>query len=106
LPLQNALFRIRTAGLYGTATPIIQLWPVICYTKRRIELKNIDGSFVHAMKGSFVTSHDTVTFMAIYQAADEWDIFVYNALTESIINMNEYNGFRSEGPKWSVDGQS
>lgn len=69
-------------------------------------VKTIEGSFVHAMNGSFGTSPDKVAFMAIDQAADEWDIFVYNASDESIINMTEYSGFRNEDPKWSTDGKS
>lgn len=69
-------------------------------------IRTIEGAFAHAMNGSFGTTPDVVTFMAIDTTADEWDIYIYNAADESVVNMTEHSGYRNEDPKWSPDGKS
>lgn len=66
--------------------------------------ETIRGDFVHAMNGSFGTSPQQITFMAIDESADEWDIFLRES--GNIINLTENSGFRSEDPKFSPDGRS
>ncbi|MBQ6181276.1 MAG: family 16 glycosylhydrolase [Ruminococcus sp.] len=66
-------------------------------------VNTIDGGFIHAMNGSFGNSPEQITFMAIDQAADEWDIFLYDS--GKIINLTEKSGFRNEDPKWAPDGE-
>jgi hypothetical protein len=39
-------------------------------------IRTIEGAFAHAMNGSFGTTPDVVTFMAIDTTADEWDIYI------------------------------
>lgn len=76
------------------------------YMEPNGKIRTIEGDYVHAMNGSFGPAPDKVTFMAIDTAADEWDIFIYNAIDESVVNMTEHSGFRNEDPKWSPDGKS
>lgn len=76
------------------------------YMEPNGKVRTIDGNFVHAMNGSFGITPDKVAFMAIDKKADEWDIFIYNAVDGSIENMTERSGFRNEDPKWSPDGKS
>lgn len=64
----------------------------------------ITGDFIHAMNGSFGTSPDQITFMAIDSKADEWDIFI--AENGKTRNLTQNSGFRNEDPKWSPDGKS
>ena len=67
-------------------------------------IAEIKGNFIHPMNGSFGTVPGTFTFMAIDQAADEWDIFLYNG--GKISNLTENSGSRNEDPKFSPDGRS
>lgn len=76
------------------------------YMEPNGRIRTIEGNFVHAMNGSFGTDPDKVAFMAIDTAADEWDVYIYNAGDESIVNMTDHSGFRNEDPKWSPDGKS
>ena len=69
-------------------------------------ISEISGSFVHPMNGCFGTSPDSIAFMAIDTAADEWDIYLYDAQTGTAENLTERSGYRNEDPKWSPDGQS
>ena len=64
-------------------------------------VQQITGDFIHAMNGSFGSTPDQIVFMAIDSAADEWDIFRYDAGT--ITNLTKNSGFRNEDPKWSPD---
>lgn len=66
--------------------------------------KTISGDFVNAMNGNFGTSPDLITFMAIDESADEWDIFVCD--NGKIENLTVNSGFRNEDPKWSPDGKN
>ena len=63
----------------------------------------ITGDFRHAMNGSFGRSPSQFTFMAIDPAADEWDIFLWDA--GSTRNLTPESGFRNEDPKLSPDGR-
>lgn len=69
------------------------------------ETTEISGNFVHAMNGDFGSSPTDITFMAIDQSADEWDIYRYNSISGKITNLTEKSGFRNEDPKFSPDGQ-
>ena len=64
----------------------------------------ITGNFIHAMNGSFGSDPGTFTFMAIDEAADEWDIFLYR--DGVITNLTERSGYRNEDPKFSPDGKT
>lgn len=66
--------------------------------------ETISGDFIHAMNGSFGTSPDIFTFMAIDNKADEWDIFLSEG--GNITNLTEHSGFRNEDPKFSPDGRT
>lgn len=66
--------------------------------------KEITGDFVHAMNGSFGTSPEQITFMAIDSKADEWDIYIVE--NGNTVNLTQNSGFRNEDPKWSPDGKS
>ena len=66
--------------------------------------KEITGDFIHAMNGSFGTSPDQITFMAIDSKADEWDIYIVE--NGKTVNLTQNSGFRNEDPKWSPDGKS
>ncbi len=68
------------------------------------EVKIISGDFVHAINGSFGASPETITFMAIDKAADEWDIYLREG--EKITNLTQNSGFRNEDPKFSPDGKT
>ena len=68
------------------------------------KVETIDGDFVHAMNGSFGASPETLTFMAIDKAADEWDIYLREG--GNIINLTKNSGFRNEDPKFSPDGKT
>ena len=67
-------------------------------------VETVSGDFIHAMNGSFGTSPDIFTFMAIDQAADEWDIFLSE--NGDITDLTQNSGFRNEDPKFSPDGKS
>lgn len=69
------------------------------------ETIEISGNFVHAMNGDFGSSPTDITFMAIDKTADEWDVFRYNSISGTILNLTEKSGFRNEDPKFSPDGQ-
>ncbi len=66
--------------------------------------ETISGDFIHAMNGSFGTSPEQMTFMAIDQTADEWDIFLRE--NGNIVNLTQNSGLRNEDPKFSPDGTS
>lgn len=66
--------------------------------------KEITGDFVHAMNGSFGTSPEQITFMAIDSKADEWDIYIVE--NGNTVNLTQNSGFRNEDPKWSPDRKS
>jgi len=66
--------------------------------------ETISGDFVHAMNGSFGTSPETITFMAIDKAADEWDIYLRSS--SKTVNLTQNSGFRNEDPKFSPDGKT
>lgn len=66
------------------------------------ETKEIKGDFVHAMNGSFGNMPEQIVFMAIDEAADEWDIFRYDC--GRITNLTQNSGFRNEDPRFSPDG--
>ncbi len=68
-------------------------------------IREIKGNFIHAMNGSFGNTPADIVFMAIDEKADEWDVFLYNAIDECITNLTEKSGFRNEDPKFSPDGQ-
>ena len=65
-------------------------------------VQEIKGDFVHAMNGCFGSSPEQIVFMAIDEAQDEWDIFLYDA--GRITNLTKNSGFRNEDPRWSPDG--
>ncbi len=67
------------------------------------KIQEIGGEFIHAMNGSFGSSPERITFMAIDSAADEWDIFLYDG--GSVTNLTQNSGCRNEDPKWSPDGR-
>lgn len=64
--------------------------------------QEITGDFVHAMNGSFGRTPEQIVFMAIDEAADEWDIFRYDG--GRITNLTQNSGFRNEDPRFSPDG--
>ena len=66
--------------------------------------QEITGDFIHAMNGSFGNSPEQFTFMAIDQAADEWEVFLYDM--GKITNLTKDSGCRNEDPKFSPDGKS
>ncbi|MBR3448040.1 MAG: family 16 glycosylhydrolase [Oscillospiraceae bacterium] len=66
------------------------------------ETQEITGDFVHAMNGSFGRTPEQIVFMAIDEAADEWDIFRYDG--GRITNLTPNSGFRNEDPRFSPDG--
>ncbi|MCQ2417636.1 MAG: dockerin type I domain-containing protein [Oscillospiraceae bacterium] len=67
-------------------------------------INEITGNFIHAMNGNFGNRPDLITFMAIDQTADEWDIFLYD--NGRITNLTKNSGFRNEDPKWLPDGKT
>ena len=67
-------------------------------------ITEINGDFIHAMNGSFGSSPDIFTFMAIDPAADEWDIYLSE--NGNITDLTENSGFRNEDPKFAPDGSS
>lgn len=64
-------------------------------------VQEITGDFLHAMNGSFGRSPAQIVFMAIDNATDEWDIYLYDG---SVRNLTPQSGCRNEDPKWSPDG--
>lgn len=70
------------------------------------DISAISGDFIHAMNGDFGSSPTDIVFMAIDKAADEWDIYRYNAISGNIKNLTEKSGFRNEDPKFSPDGMN
>lgn len=67
-------------------------------------VSEITGDFSHAMNGDFGCSPSEIVFMAIDKAADEWDIYNYNAVSGTVTNLTENSGYRNEDPKYSPDG--
>ena len=67
-------------------------------------ISEITGDFSHAMNGDFGCSPSEIVFMAIDKAADEWDIYNYNAVSGTVTNLTENSGYRNEDPKYSPDG--
>ena len=67
------------------------------------ETQEIRGSFRNAMNGSFGNTPDQIVFMAIDEAADEWDIYRFD--DGRITNLTPQSGYRNEDPKWSPDGR-
>lgn len=70
------------------------------------EIKEITGDFIHPMNGSFGVTPDSLVFMAIDRAADEWDIYRYSSDSGMCVNLTERSGFRNEDPKFSPDGKT
>lgn len=68
------------------------------------EVRTVSGDFIHAMNGSFGRTPDQFVFMAIDEAADEWDIYLSEG--GSINNITQNSGFRNEDPKFSPDGNN
>ncbi|HOR21083.1 MAG TPA: family 16 glycosylhydrolase [Ruminococcus sp.] len=68
------------------------------------ETQEITGDFIHPMNGSFGSSPDQFVFMALDQAADEWDIFLWEK--GKVRNLTKNSGFNNEDPKFSPDGKS
>ncbi len=67
----------------------------------------ISGSgFYHAMNGDFGSHPYDIVFMAITTEADAWDLYRYNVITGTIVNLTENSGSRNEDPKFSPDGRS
>ena len=61
-------------------------------------ISEITGDFSHAMNGDFGFSPSEIVFMAIDKAADEWDIYNYNAVSGIVTNLTENSGYRNEDP--------
>lgn len=70
------------------------------------EITEISGDFAAPMNGVFGRTPDKIAFMAIDRKADEWDIYVYDAEQETVVNLTPESGYRNEDPKWSPDGRS
>ena len=70
------------------------------------EITEICGDFTAPMNGVFGRTPDKIAFMAIDTKADEWDIYLYDAKQETILNLTPESGYRNEDPKWSPDGRS
>lgn len=70
------------------------------------EITEITGDFIHPMNGSFGVTPDSLVFMAIDRAADEWDIYRYSSDSGMCVNLTERSGFRNEDPKFSPDGKT
>lgn len=60
--------------------------------------------FSHAMNADFGSHPYDITFMAIDEKYNEWDIYRYNSYNGEIINITPDSGFRNEDPKFSPDG--
>jgi Tol biopolymer transport system component len=69
------------------------------------DIIEITGNFKSPMNGSFGKFPHDIAFMAIDSNTNEWNIYLYNAITQKTINLSECSGFRCEDPKFSPDGQ-
>lgn len=66
----------------------------------------ITGDFKSPMNGCFGRFPHDIAFMARDNHTNEWNIYLYNAITQNTINLSEHSGFHCEDPKFSPDGQS
>ena len=68
------------------------------------DIIEITGDFKSPMNGSFGKFPHDIAFMAL-DNSNEWNIYLYNAITRKAVNLSENSGFHCEDPKFSPNGQ-
>lgn len=102
---ENSYLLYHAYSAYDAADSRLYCYDFKDNTQKEISPDSLaSGTFIHAMNGDFGSHPYDIVFMAIDPAADEWDIYRYNAYTNTCTNLTLNSGFRNEDPKFSPDG--